>query len=292
MGRGGGAEPMRSGWGSWFFVAFPVGPARGLARCGGSGSGDPCRGYPVARLAVGPCPDPLGLPSVAVLDPAPGSGVGEGGFRGVGGGSIPRGPVARSRIVIGATGGCGDPVASDGPGADRTATDSGSDRGIHGGSPARGHRVVVGAVSGQSGLRRAVGSALVGCRRVCRLQRLFQRRHGSAAGLPLPRLRGPIDQQRQTLRPVDPGAIGGRRIGGMETRGSCDAGDPGSARGHPLPAQRSGRHRGVGRQSRRGSGRPLLCPGSLPADHRVEPAGTHRPVCQVSRPQVRTLHPP
>ena len=69
------------------------------------------------------------------------------------------------------------------------------------------------ALSGLAALRRALGQVLARRRRLRRLQRLLQRRQRPAAGLAVPRLRHPLLQRRQAVRPVRPRAAGRRRVG-------------------------------------------------------------------------------
>ena len=74
-------------------------------------------------------------------------------------------------------------------------------RRIPGGSGRRCLRAVDRPPAGLAALRRALGAALAGRRRLCRLRRQRQRRHRAALCLQVPRLCRPRVQRRQAARP-------------------------------------------------------------------------------------------
>ena len=145
--------------------------------------------------------------------------------------------------------------------------------------------------AGQPPLRRALGQALAGCLGLRRLQRVLQRRHRPAAGLPLSRLRHPRVQRRSAARPGRPRATGRRRAGRRPSR----AGD--AARGgrptdrHPLPPQQPGRHGRERRQPGRGPRRQVRRARGDRPGHRLVDARADDPVRPMPRPQVRAGHP-
>ena len=100
---------------------------------------------------------------------------------------------------------------------DRTAARSGRGGGLPGRCLPRRLCAGGGPAAGLAPVRRALGQALA---RPGPLRRVQQLRAGrpQAVGLALPRLRHPLLQPGQALRPLRPGAVGGRRAGTGRSR--------------------------------------------------------------------------
>ena len=195
--------------------ADPVGDA-GLALAGGAAAGAAHRrAGGERRLARGG-----GEPPFLVLSAAPAA-------PGPSGRAAGLGPDSHRRLRAGQAGGRragtlapgrqGSAVAPRLLRSDRTAAQSGRGGGLPGRRLARRLCAGGGPAAGLAPVRRALGQALA---RPGPLRRVQQLRAGrpQAAGLALPRLRHPLLQPGQALRPLHSGAVGGRRTGTGRSR--------------------------------------------------------------------------
>ncbi len=282
-----------------------LGPGRRAARCRRSPRSR-CRPTRRRCSAAGSSAAPPGLPDAAeVARTSPG--VGSLGVRAADASPAARGPrrpsrprPGRSLHPAGARGPRADPRTRrrsrhpDPPAhlrPDRPAAVARRDRGVRR-RPRSGRLRAAGrSPAGQPPLRRALGQALAGRLGLRRLQRLLQRRHRPAAGLPLSRLRHPIVQRRPAARPDRPRATGRRRAGRRPSRAGHAARGRRPAGRDPLPPQQPGRHGRERRQPRRGPRRQVRRARGDRPGHRLVAPGADDPVRPMPRPQVRAGHP-